>query len=82
MNQNDTKLNNLPVGWKWVKIDFMLSDKKKGMATGLFGTMLKKSEHKKSGVVVLGIENIGEGVFQMPNKIFITTEKSIELKKF
>lgn len=72
----------LPKGWKWVKIDFFLSDKKKGMATGPFGTMLRKSEHKKIGIPVLGIENIGEGVFQMPNKIFITNEKAIELKNF
>jgi type I restriction enzyme, S subunit len=72
----------LPDGWKWVKIDYFLSDKKKGMATGPFGMMLKKNEHKNSGVPVLGIENIGEGVFQMPNKIFITSEKAKELNSF
>ncbi len=72
----------LPEGWKWVKIDFFLSDKKKGMATGPFGMMLKKNEHQNSGVPVLGIENIGEGMFQMPNKIFITNEKAEELNSF
>jgi type I restriction enzyme, S subunit len=76
------KLTGGTEGWEWVKIDFMLSDKKKGMATGPFGTMFKKHEHQKSGVAVLGIENIGEGVFQMPNKIFITSEKANELKNF
>jgi len=74
--------NELPEGWKWVKIDVLLADKKKGMSTGPFGTMLKKSEHQKNGVPVLGIENIGEGIFQMPNKIFITNEKAFELKNF
>jgi len=74
--------DGLPKGWKWVKIDFLLSDKKKGMGTGPFGTMLKKGEHKKEGVPVLGIENIGQGIFQMPNKIFVSIEKSIELKNF
>lgn len=84
----ESKLTNkningeLPKGWKWVKIDTFLSDKKKGMATGPFGTMLKKSEHQKDGVPVLGIENIGVGVFQMPNKIFITNKKATELKSF
>jgi type I restriction enzyme, S subunit len=82
LTNENVKEGELPKGWKWVKIDFMLSDKKKGMATGPFGTMLKKHEHQKSGVAVLGIENIGEGVFQMPNKIFITNEKAIELKNF
>jgi type I restriction enzyme, S subunit len=72
----------LPEGWKWVKIESFLNDKKKGMATGPFGTMLKKSEHQQNGVPVLGIENIGEGIFQMPNKIFVTDEKAKELKNF
>jgi type I restriction enzyme S subunit len=76
------KDGELPKGWKWVKIEIFLSDKKKGMATGPFGTMLKTSEHQPDGVPVLGIENIGEGVFQMPNKIFVTNEKAIELKNF
>lgn len=80
-NKN-VKDGELPHNWKWVKIDFMLSDKKKGMITGPFGMMLKKSEHQKEGVAVLGIENIGEGVFQMPNKIFVTKEKADELKNY
>jgi len=82
LTNKDVKEGELPEGWKWIKIDSLLSDKKKGMATGPFGTMLKKSEHQKSGVPVLGIENIGEGVFQMPNNIFITNEKAFELKNF
>ena len=82
LTNKDVNDGELPKGWKWVKIDTLLSDKRKGMATGPFGTMLKKSEHQKSGIPVLGIENIGEGVFQMPNKIFISNEKAIELKSF
>lgn len=72
----------LPKGWEWVKIEFLLFDPKKGMSTGPFGTMLKKHEHQKDGIPVLGIENIGEGVFQLPNKIFVTSEKAKELKNF
>ncbi|MFH0729480.1 MAG: restriction endonuclease subunit S [Pseudomonadota bacterium] len=72
----------LPEGWKWVDIGFFLSPDKKGISTGPFGTMLKKSEHQNGGVAVLGIENIGEGVFQMPNKIFITKDKAKELNSF
>jgi type I restriction enzyme S subunit len=85
----DGKLTNknvvdgeLPEGWTWVKIDFFLSGEKKGMATGPFGMMLKKNEQQNSGVPVLGIENIGEGVFQMPNKVFVTNEKAEELNSF
>jgi type I restriction enzyme, S subunit len=82
LTNKDVVEGHLPEGWKWVKIDYFLSDKKKGMATGPFGMMLKKGEHQNNGVPVLGIENIGEGVFQMPNKIFITSEKAEELNSF
>ena len=82
LTNNNVVEGELPAGWKWVKIDSFLSDTKKGMATGPFGTMLKKREHQNGGVPVLGIENIGEGVFQMPNKIFITREKATELSSF
>lgn len=82
LTNDNVRDGELPEEWKWVKIDHLLSDKKKGMATGPFGTMLKKREHQPYGVPVLGIENIGEGVFQMPNKIFVTNEKAIELKNF
>lgn len=82
LTNKNVKIGVLPKGWKWVKIDSLLSDKKRGMVTGPFGTMLKKNEHQKNGIPVLGIENIGEGVFQMPNKIFITKEKAIELKNY
>ncbi len=82
LTNENVKEGELPKGWKWVTIDHLLSHPKKGMATGPFGTMLKKSEHQKSGIPVLGIENIGEGVFQMPNKIFVTDEKAFELKNF
>ncbi|OFX20536.1 MAG: hypothetical protein A2033_01070 [Bacteroidetes bacterium GWA2_31_9] len=78
----NVKEGELPKGWKWVNIENLLFDSKKGMSTGPFGTMLKKHEHQPNGVPVLGIENIGEGVFQMPNKIFVTKEKAIELKNF
>ena len=68
--------------WKRVTIERFLSKKIKPMATGPFGTMLKKDEHKSTGVPVLGIENIGKGVFQPGNKIFVTPEKANYLKAF
>jgi len=68
--------------WECVTIEHFLSKNGKPMATGPFGTMLKKHEHKQSGIPVLGIENIGKGVFQYGNKIFVTPEKARELKSF
>jgi len=75
-------LNKLPAQWNNLRIEYFLSLTKKGMTTGPFGTILKKSEHKENGIPVLGIENIGEGVFKMPNNIFVSSEKAKELTSF
>ena len=68
--------------WERVTIEKFLSKNRKPMATGPFGTMLKKHEHKQTGVPVLGIENIERGIFQQCNKIFVSPEKAEELKAF
>ncbi|MBO6138362.1 MAG: restriction endonuclease subunit S [Lachnospiraceae bacterium] len=67
---------------KMLPIAEILTKKRKGMSTGPFGTMIKKSDHKASGVPMLGIENIGRGQFVDGNKIFVTEEKAEELKSF
>lgn len=65
-----------------LSIEELLTTDRKGMATGPFGTMIKKHEHQKSGIPMLGIENIGEGKYVDGNKTFVTTEKAEELKSF
>lgn len=67
---------------KLLPIAEILTKTRKGMSTGPFGTMIKKSDHKASGVPMLGIENIGRGQFVDGNKIFVTEEKAEELKSF
>jgi type I restriction enzyme, S subunit len=52
------------------------------MTTGPFGTMLKKFEHMRTGVPVLGIENIGDGRFIPGTKIFVSEEKADKLQPF
>ncbi|MDR2943038.1 MAG: restriction endonuclease subunit S [Treponema sp.] len=75
------KLNGIAV-WKQTTIESFLVKTDKPMSTGPFGTMLKKHEHQKSGVPVLGIENIGNGIFVHGNKIFVTPDKAEYLKSF
>lgn len=65
-----------------LSIEELLTLNRKGMATGPFGTMIKKHEHQSFGVPMLGIENIGNGKFIDGNKIFVTPEKAEELKSF
>lgn len=65
-----------------LSIEKLLTQNRKGMATGPFGTMIKKHEHQSFGVPMLGIENIGSGRFIDGNKIFVTPEKANELKSF
>lgn len=69
-------------GNELVPIESFLSTKRKGMSTGPFGTMIKKHEHQRSGIPMLGIENIGKGKFVEGNKIFVTPQKADELKAF
>ncbi len=82
LTDKDNDDNDTPASWCLLNINCFLSLHKKGMTTGPFGTMLSKKDHKKEGVPVLGIENIGEGFFKMPNKIFVSLEKASELKSF
>lgn len=67
---------------RFTSIEELLVTDRKGMSTGPFGTMLKKHEHKTTGVPMLGIENIDSGKFIDGNKIFVTPEKAAELKSF
>lgn len=70
------------MGAREMTIDNLLVQTRKGMSTGPFGTMLKKHEHQRKGVPVLGIENIGKGKFISGNKIFVSAEKAVELQAF
>lgn len=70
------------VDCQMLPIEGLLSKERKGMTTGPFGTIIKKADHKSSGVPMLGIENIGNGEFRDGNKIYVTVEKAKELKPF
>lgn len=73
----------LPEGWVWCKIDSLVYSIKDDIRTGPFGSALQKSEHKESGVPVLGIESIGkQGVFTGVNKIYVSDKKAQSLKSF
>ena len=72
----------LPSGWSFGNIEQLLDGSRKGMITGPFGSALKKSEHKESGIPVWGIESVKKGKFTGINKIFVDGEKAKELSSF
>lgn len=65
-----------------LKIEHLLTKNRKGMTTGPFGTLIKKQDHMSFGVPMLGIENIGRGIFIDGNRIYVTEEKAKELRTF
>lgn len=67
---------------RMMSIGDLLTTERKGMTTGPFGTLIKKSDHLTSGVPMLGIENIGRGQFVAGNRIFVSDEKAKELSSF
>ena len=68
-----------PCGWRYCSIESLLSLERSGMRTGPFGSLLKKHEHRESGVQVFGIENVRKMEFVPGNKIFVTAKKAQEL---
>ena len=77
-----SNLPDLPEGWRYASIESLLSLDRLGIKTGPFGSLLKKHEHRTSGVPVFGIENIREMEFVPGNKIFITQEKAQGLSAY
>jgi type I restriction enzyme, S subunit len=74
-----TKLPELPEGWFYSDLEALIPSDKTGTKTGPFGSLLKKHEHQRDGVPVIGIENIDRMKFIVGSKIHITLEKASEL---
>ena len=74
------KLSNK--NWPTIQLDGLLQPGRNSIKTGPFGMALGKTDHRASGIPVLGIENIGRGKFWDRNKIFITADKAAELSSY
>lgn len=75
-------LPELPNGWFYCHLEAFIQSDKTGTKTGPFGSLLKKYEHKKTGVPVIGIENIDRMKFISGSKIHISPEKAEELRDY
>ncbi len=74
-----TNLPPLPEGWTYVGLHSLIPADRDGMKTGPFGTLLKKHEHRPTGVPVFGIENIEPMRFVAGSKIHISEQKAEQL---
>ena len=71
-----------PKGWESGTILDIVSDKKKGVRCGPFGTQLKVHEIVSEGIPLYGIESVKGGRFRSKAEKHITIQKAEELKSF
>ena len=74
-------LPRLPNEWSWSGLDEIVSGKPRSMQSGPFGSNLLHSEFQDTGVLVLGIDNVHDGIFSMGSKNRISQEKYQELAR-
>ena len=75
-------LPSLPPQWCWASLDELVSGKPRSMQSGPFGSNLKHSEFKQSGILVIGIDNVRDGWFSIGNQNRISEKKFRELAKY
>ncbi|HGE6106063.1 TPA: restriction endonuclease subunit S [Vibrio cholerae] len=75
-------VENYPNEWFSCDLEALIPSDGTGTKTGPFGSLLKKHEHLKSGVPVVGIENIQRMKFVFGTKIHISEEKAEQLSEY
>jgi len=75
-------LDALPAGWIWKPLNSILINKKYGLTTGPFGTLLQKSEIQLDGIPILGISNVESNRFVPGFRDYITPEKADFLSSY
>jgi type I restriction enzyme, S subunit len=78
LTNKNIKDGELPKGWKWVKPEDISSDEKYSIGIGPFGSNLKVSDYKTSGVPLIFVKNITRKDFSLAPR-FISKEKLKEL---
>lgn len=76
-----TELGELPEEWEVIPI-YELRDKadRYSFTGGPFGSDLKSEHYTSSGIRILQLQDIGEGVFLNKSRIYTTEEKANQLK--
>jgi type I restriction enzyme S subunit len=74
-----TGLPALPEGWVWASVEQVASDERYSLAIGPFGSNLKVSDYRDSGVPLVFVRNIRSGIYGGPNTRYVTPEKALGL---
>jgi len=70
----------IPEGWKEYRIkDSALAGDRYSFTGGPFGSNLKSEDYTKSGIQIIQLQNIGDGIFKNRYQIFTSEEKANEL---
>ncbi len=71
----------IPSAWKEIPLKYLAAYESNSFTDGPFGSNLKASEYTESGVMLIQLQNIGDGEFYLKNTIFISEEKFASLRK-
>ncbi|WP_208228695.1 restriction endonuclease subunit S [Brenneria izadpanahii] len=74
-----TDLPQLPEGWVWASVEQIASDEQYSLAIGPFGSNLKVSDYRASGVPLVFVRNIRSGNYGGENTRFVSQIKANEL---
>ncbi len=72
----------LPAGWAWVTVEFLVSREPRSIQSGPFGSNLHHAEFRDKGVLAIGIDNVLDGAFSAGKQHRISHEKYKQLKKY
>lgn len=70
---------SLPKGWAWASVEQISSGEPHALSIGPFGSNLKVSDYRDSGVPLIFVRNIRSGSFSGAKTRFVTTRKAAEL---
>ena len=68
--------------WRWLTIEQLASREPRSIQSGPFGSNLLHSEFQSSGKLVIGIDNVEDGVFSIGTNHRISESKFAELEKY
>jgi type I restriction enzyme S subunit len=77
---NTAGLPTLPEGWMWASPPQLSAAESYSLAIGPFGSNLKVSDYKDTGVPLIFVRNIRSASFSGERTVFVTAAKAAELK--